>query len=46
MTEPHACFHLGVVAGLGIALVVTALFGWAFIALVESDWSGGGRTDR
>lgn len=35
MTDPHACFHIGVLAGLGIAFVVAALFGWLFIAYVE-----------
>ena len=35
MTDPHACFQIGVVAGLGLAMVVAALFGWAFIAVTE-----------
>ena len=31
------CFHLGVVAGIALCLSITALFGWAFITLVEGD---------
>lgn len=39
MNPEHACFYLGFLTCAGIVLVVTALFGWAFIALNEGgDW--------
>lgn len=40
LQEPIACFHLGVVAGIALTLSITAVFGWAFIAIVEGqDWT-------
>lgn len=40
MINPHACFQIGVMTGLGIAFVLAALFGWGFIAYVEG-WTLG-----
>lgn len=38
MTDPHACFQIGYVAGIGTSFVVAGVFGWLFIAYVEG-WS-------